>query len=260
MGGIATQPLLLRGSQNKGTTSKVATSPLPSRGRARGLKCYVTPAFLGVPKQGDKIRNGYLTNAFSGAHKWVELLRNPCVLGDAQTRGQNQKWLLHPCLLGGAHLGGIATQPFRSRGFRNKGTKLAVATSTLPRERTSGRNCYVTPVFSGVPKQGDNIKSGYLSLAFSGAHKWVEILCNPCVLGGPQLGGSTTSPLRSRGFPNKGTTSKVATSPIPFRGRTSGRNCYVSPAFSRVPKQVDEIRSRGDTAIPPTCGAQRRQG
>ena len=39
---------------------------LPSRGATSGRKCYVTPAFSGVPKQGDKIRSGCLTPAFSG--------------------------------------------------------------------------------------------------------------------------------------------------------------------------------------------------
>ena len=44
----------------------MATSPLPSREPKRGRKCYVTPAFSGVPNKGDKIRSGYLTPAFSG--------------------------------------------------------------------------------------------------------------------------------------------------------------------------------------------------
>ena len=73
---------------------------------------------------------GYLTPAFSGAHMLAELLRNPCVLGGPQTRGQHQKWLHHPCLFGGP---------------------------------TSGRKCYVTRAFLGVPKQGDKIKSGYIT-------------------------------------------------------------------------------------------------
>ena len=56
--------------------------------------CYVVPAFLGFPKQGDKSRTGYLTPAFSGAQKWAELLWDACVLGGPETRGQKQKWLL----------------------------------------------------------------------------------------------------------------------------------------------------------------------
>ena len=30
------------------------------------------------------------------------------------------------------------------------------------------------------------IKPGCLTPAFSGAHKWAEMLHNPCILGGPQ--------------------------------------------------------------------------
>ena len=65
-----------------------------------GKACCVTPTFSGVPKQGDKIKNGYLTPHFSGAHKWAEVLNNPCILGVSQTRGQKQQWLPHPCILG----------------------------------------------------------------------------------------------------------------------------------------------------------------
>ena len=50
----------------------MVASPLPSRGPTRGLSCYVTPAFSGVPNKEDKIRSGFLTPAFS-----AELLSNP---------------------------------------------------------------------------------------------------------------------------------------------------------------------------------------
>ena len=73
----------------------------PSRVPPSGRKCDITPAFSGVPIQGDKIRSGCLTPTFSGAHKWSEVLRNPCFLGGPQTRGQNQKGLPQPCLLRG---------------------------------------------------------------------------------------------------------------------------------------------------------------
>ena len=90
------------------------------------------------------------------------------------------------------------------------------------------------------------------------AHKWAKVLHRPCVLGvpkqgdkgngGPQVGGSATSPLRSRGSPNKGTKSMVAYKwaevlrhPCVLGGPqtrgqsqwlpTSGRKCYITPAF-----------------------------
>ena len=42
-----------------------------------------------------------------------------------------------------------------------------------------GPNCYVTPAFSGVLKQEDKIRIGYLTPAFVGAHKWAELLRSP---------------------------------------------------------------------------------
>ena len=63
----------------------------------------------------------------------AELLCNPCNPGGHQTRGKNQKWLPHPCVPGG---------PKR------------------------GRNCYITPASSRIPKQGDKIRSGCLTSAF----------------------------------------------------------------------------------------------
>ena len=64
-----------------------------------------------------------------------------------------------------------------------------MATSTLHSQGPKrGRNCYVTPAFTGIPnaKRGDKIRSGYLTFAFSGAQKRAEVLRNPCILGDPQ--------------------------------------------------------------------------
>ena len=96
---------------------------------------------------------------------------------------------------------------------QQRGTKSEVAASPLPsREPKRGRNCYITPAFSGVPNKGDKIKagpkegenatpplhsrgsptkgnkirSGSLTPAFSGAQKRADLLRNPCILGGPQ--------------------------------------------------------------------------
>ena len=211
-GGKATRPLHSPGSHNKGTKSEVVASPPPSSGPTSGRKCYVTTTFSGVPQQGDKIRSGCLSPALFGAHKWAEVLCNPYILREPQTREQNQKWLPHPCLLGGLEVGGSATQPLHSRGYPNKGTKLEVVASPLPSlGPTSGRQCYTTRTFSEVPKQGNKIRHGCLTPAFSGAHKWAEVLRNPyilrgpqkreqnqkwlphpCLLWGPQVGGSAT--------------------------------------------------------------------
>ena len=127
----------------------MAASPLPSRGPKTGRKCYVIPAFSGVPnaKRGEKIRSGCLTPTFSRAQSGAEVLRNPCILRGPQhqERGENQKWLPHPYLLGGPK---------------------------------TGRKCYVIPAFSGVPnaKRREKIRSGCLTPAFSGALRgWLGV-------------------------------------------------------------------------------------
>ena len=53
---------------------------------------------------------------------------------------------------------------------------------------TNERNCYVTLAFSGIPERGYKITSSYISYAFSRAHKWAELLPNPCILGVPKRG------------------------------------------------------------------------
>ena len=269
---------VLGGPQTRGQSPRSPTS---------GQNCYVTPAFLGVRKRGDKVKGGPQVGGSATsplrsrgspnkgtmskvAHKRAEVLHHPCVLGGPQTRGQSQRWptsgqncYITPALLGvpkqgdeikgGPQVGGIATSPLRSWGSPNKGTKSKVfhkRAEVLPhpcvlggpqtrrqsqRSLTSGQNCYITPAFLGVPKQGDKVK------------------------GGPQEGGSATSPLRSWGSPNKGTKSKVAhkwaellhhagvlggpqTRGQSQRWPTSGRKCYITLGFLGVPKQGGKVK------------------
>ena len=79
-------------------------------------RIYITSAFSGVPRRGDKIKRGYFTPAFSGAQKWVESLHTPSALGGAHKRGKTHKWLHHPCLLRGPKAGGIGTLALQTRG------------------------------------------------------------------------------------------------------------------------------------------------
>ena len=179
--------------QGRGTKSEVLASPLPSRGPERGRYCYVTPAFSGVP------------NASAGE--------------------QNQKCLPHPCLLAGPQMGRNATSPLHSRGSPTptRGTKSEVVASPPPSPGpTNARNCGVTHAISSVPKQGNKIKSGCLTTAFSGPRKRAVLLRKPCILGGPQRQA-------------RGTKSEVPASPLPSRGPTNGRKCYITLAFSGVP-------------------------
>ena len=41
-------------------------------------------------------------------------------------------------------------------------------------------------ILGGPQTKRDKIRSGCLTLAFSGAQKRAEMLCHPCFLGGPQ--------------------------------------------------------------------------
>ena len=50
----------------------------------------------------------------------------------------------------------------------------------------------------GGPKTGDEIRSGCVTPAFLGARNWAELLCKPCVLGGPAKRGQNH---HSRGLP-----------------------------------------------------------
>ena len=165
----ATSPLHSRGSptpgvgskirsghQQRGIKSEVAASPLPSRGPKGGRKCYITPAFSGIPNNGE----------------------------------QNQKWVHHSYLLGDPQ-------------SQTRGAKSNVAASPLPSQGPkTGRKCYVSPAFLGVPNakrgeqnqewsptKGEKIGSGCLTPAFSGAQKRTEMLCHPCILGGPERQG-----------------------------------------------------------------------
>ena len=186
-----------------GRKSELTASLLPSRGPKRGRNCYVTPAFSGGPQHQARgeIRIGCLTPALSGARKWAQLLCYPCIFGgpQRQVREGNQNWLPHPSFLGGPQVGDIATSPLHSRGSPNA-------------------------------KRGEKIRIGCLTPAFSGAHKWAELLRHPCILGGlqcqargenqnwlprPQVGGIATSPLHSRGSPKVGIKSELPTSPLP---------------------------------------------
>ena len=275
VGGNATSPLHSRGSPKTwGTKSELV-------GPTSGRKCYITPAFSGVPKDmGDKIRIG-------GAHKWGEMLHHPCILGGPQRHGeQNQiwwgpqfgrnatsplhsrgspktwgtkselvrptsgrKWQITPAFSGipkrhgeqnqiwwGPQVGGNGTSPLHSRGFpKTWETKSELVGPT------SGRKCYITPSFSGIPKDmGDKIRIG-------GAHKWAEMLHHPCILGGSQRHGGQNQNwwgpqvgLHSRISPKTwGTKSELV-------GPTSGRKCYITPAFSGIPKDMgDKIRIAG---------------
>ena len=214
---------------NKGDKIRICYFiPSHSPGTQRGRCGYVTPLLSGVPISGDKIGSGYLTPAFTGAYK------------------------------GG---GGDCYITPASSVVPNKGEKSELATSPPPSQRaTSGRNCYVTTAFSGFTNKGDKFRIGCLTRVFLGGHKWAQLLCHTCFLGGPQqtgqkqswcphlcvLGGATGGRncygVPARGSPTRGTNSELVASPVTYGGPTSGRNCYVTPALSGCPCEQDKIK------------------
>ena len=226
-------PCILGGAQKKRTKSELGASPLPYRGPKRGRKCYVTPAFSGVPKQrGTKSelaasapyllpnrgRKRYVTLAFSGVPK--------------QKETKSELLASNPYLLGGPKEGGNATSPVHPRGSPNK----------------KGQNPHWLPhpYLLGGPKEGGNATSPVHSWgcpALPGARKRAEMLRHPCILGVPQT--------------KRDKIRVGCLNPLPSRGPKRGWKCYVTPGFSRVPKQ------RGTTtqlaASPPSGKAGVRQ-
>ena len=121
-----------------------------------------------------------------------------------------------------------ATQPLHSQGYLNKGDEitssyLTSAFSTDLKRAESLRNpCILggpeikgeksrtgclthafwgahkwaevqhNPYILRVPNKGNEIKIGCLTCAFSGAQEWAKMLCNPCILRGPQTKGDKT--------------------------------------------------------------------
>ena len=102
-------PCILGGPQQKRTQSEVAASPSPSRGPKKGRKCYVNPAFSGMPNAGRREQN---QNRPPNKTK-TEVVPNK--------EERNQKWLPPPCLLKGPKEGGNATSTLHSRGSPTPG-------------------------------------------------------------------------------------------------------------------------------------------
>ena len=155
----------------------MATSPLPSRGPKRGRKCYVTPAFSGVPNakcgeqnqkgsptKGNKIRSGCLTPAFSTAQKRAEVL--PLLSRGSPTPSAGSKI---------------------RKGPQQRGTKSEVAASPLPsRGPKRGRKCYPC-ILGGPQRQVRGAKSEVVPNKGEQNQKWLP---HPCILGGPQNNGT----------------------------------------------------------------------
>ena len=113
------------------------------------------------------------------------------------------------------------------------------------------------PCLLGGPKEGGSTTSplhsrGPRHQAQGENQRWLP---HTCLLGGPKEGGSATAPLHSRGSPtpSAGRKSQVDSSPLHSPGTGRGQKCYVTPAFSGV-----GAKNRGGYLTPAFLGAQRR--
>ena len=212
--------------------SKMATSPLPSRGfpplrsggqnqkwPTSGQNGYVTPAVSGIPAASERGAKSEV------ADLWRKWLPYPCRLEDPHRFRPGGK------IRSGPQVGKVATSPLPSRG--SPPLQSGGQIQTWP---TCGQNGYVTPAVSGIPAASERgAKSEVADL-------WAKWLPYPCRLGDPhrfrpggnirsgeQVGKVATSPLPSRGFP-----------PLRSGGQnqkwpTRGQNGYVTPAVSGIP-------------------------
>ena len=193
MGAIARSPLHSRGSPRKRAKSELAASIPPSPWTDKRVELLQYPCILGGPKKGGKIRNWLPHSCLLGgpASAWK------CYITPASSVVPNK---LDKSELatspppsqegGGGQVGRIAMTPLHSRGSPTREANSELATSPVPSwGPTSGRNCYVTHAFSVVSNKWDAIGIGCLTPAFSGAHKWAELLHQSYIIGCPQQRG-----------------------------------------------------------------------
>ena len=228
----ATSPLHSRGSpmpsagskirsgpQQRGAKSEVAASPLPSWGPKRGQKCYITPAFSGIPNakrgeqnqkwsptKGNTIGSGCLTPSFLGAEKRAEMLHFPFNMRGPphQARGAKiQKW---SPTKGNKIRSGCLTLAFS--GAQKRAEMLRHPCNLRdPQCQARGAKSEVVP----------NIGEQY--------QKWLP---HPYLLVGPKEGTNATSPLHSRGSPTPSAGSKI-------------RSGCLSPTFLGAQKRAEML-------------------
>ena len=167
--------------KERGTKSELA-------GPTSGRKCYITPAFSGVPNKGDKIKGGPQVggNATSPLHSRGSPTK------ETKSKGAH-KWaemLHHPCILGNP---------------QRKGDKIRIGCLTRAFwEAHKWAEMLHHPCILGHPqRKGDKIRIGCLTPAFWEAHKWAEMLHHPCILGDPQQRGQSQSKKKAKKNKNK---------------------------------------------------------
>ena len=172
-------PCILGVPKQRGTKSELTTYPVRSWGPTSGRKMLHNPCILGGPQtKRDKIRIDYLTRAFLGGPQvGGKCYITPAFSGVPKQRGtkselttypvpswgptSGRKMLHNPCILG------VPEQ---------RGTKSELTTYPVPSwGPTSGRKMLHNPCILGGPQtKRDKIRIDYLTRAFLGAHKWAE--------------------------------------------------------------------------------------
>ena len=238
-------PCILRGPQQRGTTSKEAQKrakmlhharilgdPQQTRqnqsGIKRGQKRYITPAFLGIPNKRHKIRAGPKEggNATSAPHS----RGSPTNEIKSERDEKRAKILHHPC---GIKRGRKSYITPAFLGIRNKGDKINVGPKA---GRKEGGNATSLLHSRGSPTNETKSKR---------AEKSSAMLHHPCILGGPeQTTQNQSGPKRGRkcyitpafyGVPNKGGPNQ--------RRPKRVQKCYITPAFSEIPNKGDKIKA-----------------
>ena len=172
---------ILKGPKTREQNQKWLPHPCLRGGPKRGWPCYVTLAFSRIPNAsaGNKIRSGYLIPALSRPHKQGgTTTSHPCILGghERQRGGKNQKWLPQPCLLGSQKEGGIGKPPLHSREGPTPSAGTAKCLTPTVSRAHKWAELLSKPCILGGPHQQarGEIRNGYLTPAFSGAHNQAE--------------------------------------------------------------------------------------
>ena len=194
-------------------------------GPKRGRKCYVTPAFSGVPNKGEQNQKSTPTLGVTMMHHATKRGFKDCP-GFLNSTGRvgpkrGRKRHVTPAFSGVPNkgeqnqkstptLGVTMMHHATKRGFKDCPGFLN-STGRLGPKR--GRKCYVTPAFSGVPNKGEQNQKSTPTLGVTMMHHATKRGFKDCP-----------------GFLNS--TGRV--------GPKRGRKCDVTPAFSGVPNKGEQ--------------------
>ena len=159
---------------------KVATSPLPSRGKPPlqsrgenprtppcGPSGYITHAISGIPNASGRGAKS------EGAHLWAKYLHHPCRVGDLH------RFRAEPNIRRSPLVGKVATSALPSGGS-------PPLQSGGPNQKwpSCGQSGYVTAAVSGIPTASDPWAESEV------ARLWAKWLRNSCLLGDPHRFGA----------------------------------------------------------------------